>query len=121
MEKLICPHCNMEIDTLSKVTNGHCSYQEYGRFNINDLINYVDNIDDIDDEDVLEEELTHGFWEIDTENTDYDNHECNEEIIECRNCGREISTREIAEMIIKGRKKKDDNLKFFIKNADKLQ
>lgn len=118
-----CPHCGCELDELTKAITGRCTYYESGRFNLSDLVNYVDDIDNIDDVDELEEQLTHGFWEIDTEDTDYENYDTDEENIECRNCHNILYTSDIAKMIIDSRKNKtnNENLKFLIKNADKLQ
>lgn len=119
-----CPHCGSKLEDLLKRVDGRCNYTETGRFVLQDLINYVDDIDDIDDADELEEQLTQGFWEIETDDTEYDEHDPSDEYIECRNCYNQISTREIAEIIIANRAdklSKDSNVNFFVKNADKLQ
>jgi len=119
-----CPHCGVKLEDLLKRVDGRCNYTETGRFTLQDLINYIDNIDEIDDEDELEDQLSQSFGEIDTEETEHDNYDTDDEYMECRNCHNQISTREIAEIIIANRAdklSKDNNLSFFVKNADKFQ
>lgn len=118
---IICPNCGEELDNdFRKVIRGTCSYYESGRFSLDNLIGGID-INDIKDVDKLEELMKDNVYEIDTEDTEYDDWQLDEDYIECRHCDEQISLSDIAKQIIGNKKEpRDMNIDFYVKNADNI-
>ena len=116
---IICPNCEEELNNdFRKVIRGSARYYEYGIFSIDNLI---DGIDDIKDVDELEELMQNNVYEIDTEDTDYDDWQSDEDYVECRHCDEQISLYDIAKQIIGNKKEpRDMNVDFYVKNADNI-
>lgn len=116
--KLICPHCNEELKELRKIIRGTCHYIEYGRFDLENLTYGMEGEYDVDE---LTDHMQNNLYEIDTEDTDYDDWQSDEEFIECRHCYEEISLYDIAKQIIESKKEpRDMNIDFYVKNADNI-